>query len=298
MRILVTGGSGFIGTNFIKRNHDNHDITLYDLVSTEDYNSNFIEGSILDYEKILDVTKEHDVIIHLAAKVGVKKTEDDLISTLDTNILGTRNILKACKENKIKKIIFSSSSEVYGEPKRVPIKETENPTPVTTYGISKLVSEEYIKSYSKKFGVKYSILRFFNVTGPNQTNNFVLPEFVYNAKHDLPIRIHGSGKQVRAFCHVDDVCQALEKTLTAGDNDVFNIGNDKEPITISELAEKVIAEINSKSKIEFQKFEDSGRNRSVEILNRFPCIKKAEEILSFKPTLDLKHSIRSIASGF
>ena len=180
----------------------------------------------------------------------------------------------------------------------VPIKETENPTPITTYGISKLVSEEYIKSYSKKFGIKYSILRFFNVTGPNQTKNFVLPEFVYNAKNNLPIKIHGSGKQVRAFCHVDDVCQALEKTLYAGDNDVFNIGNDTEPLTISELAEKVIKEMNSKSKIEFQKFEDSGRNRSKEILNRFPSIKKAEEILSFKPTLDLKHSIRSISSGF
>ena len=298
MKIAITGGSGFIGTNFVKRNKDKHEITLYDLVKPGNLNSEFIEGSILDYEKILDITEKQDLVIHLAAKVGVKKTEDDLISTLDTNILGTRNILKACRENKIGKIIFSSSSEVYGEPKMVPIKETENPTPITTYGISKLVSEEYIKSYSKKFGIKYSILRFFNVTGPNQTKNFVLPEFVYNAKNNLPIKIHGSGKQVRAFCHVDDVCQALEKTLYAGDNDVFNIGNDTEPLTISELAEKVIKEMNSKSKIEFQKFEDSGRNRSKEILNRFPSIKKAEEILSFKPTLDLKHSIRSISSGF
>ena len=298
MKIFVTGSSGFIGTNFVKRNQDKHKITLYDLVQPKNLNSNFIEGSILDYEKILEGTREQDVIIHLAAKVGVKKTEDDLISTLDTNILGTRNILRACRENKIKKIIFSSSSEVYGEAKIVPIKETENPTPITTYGVSKLVSEEYIKSYSKKFGIKYSILRFFNVTGPNQTKNFVLPEFVYNAKNDLPIKIHGSGKQVRAFCHVDDICQALEKTLYAGDSDVFNIGNDTEPITIFELAERVIKEMNSKSKIEFQKFEDSGRNRSKEILNRFPSIEKAEKILSFKPVLDLKNSIRSIASGF
>ena len=298
MRIFVTGGAGFIGKSFEKMYRDKYDITLFDLIKPENIDSNFIEGDIMDYEKILDKTKEFDVIIHLAARVGVKKTEDDLISTLDTNILGTRNILKVCKENKIKKIIFSSSSEVYGEPKIVPIEESENPTPITTYGVSKLVSEEYIRSYSKKFGIKYSILRFFNITGPDQSKNFVLPEFVYNAKKDLPIIIHGSGKQIRAFCHVDDVCQAIEKTLYAGDNDVFNIGNDTEPVTIFELAEKVIEEINSKSKIGFQKYEDSGRNRSKEILNRFPSTEKAEKVLSFRPTLDLKHSIRSIASGF
>ena len=166
--------------------------------------------------------------------VGVGITETDPIWTLNTNILGTKNILESCKKNNIKKVILASSSEVYGEPKKVPIDETQTPMPITTYGISKLACEEYLKSYAKTYGFDYSVLRFFNVVGPKQSSRFVMPEFVNNALNNKPLVIHGDGLQIRAFCHIEDVCQGIEKSLSKGDGDTLNVGNDLEPISCIE----------------------------------------------------------------
>ena len=173
-----------------------------------------------------------DVIIHLAAALGVIETEKNPVRTLDVNSIGTKNVLEACRTNNIKKIIFSSSSEIYGEPEHIPIKETDRITPITTYGISKLMAEEYIKSYSKAHGINYTIFRLFNVYGEEQANRWVVPEFVKKIVNDGEVTIHGDGNQIRAFCHVSDIANAFSYALEKGDNQIFNIGNNLEPISI------------------------------------------------------------------
>ncbi len=295
MKILITGGTGFIGshlTQFLKKDND---ITIYDVKKPIEKDVKFILGDILDEQKILQSFQDFDTIIHLAATVGVENTETNPVLTLNTNILGTKNILEACKKHNIKKVILASSSEIYGEPRKVPIDEIQTPIPITTYGISKLASEEYLKSYAKTCGFNYSILRFFNVVGPKQSSRFVLPEFIKNALNNKPLVIHGNGLQIRAFCHIADICQGIEKSICKGDGEIFNIGNDLEPITIENLAKKVISVLNSQSTIKYISFEKSGRNREQEIMTRIPSIQKAKKILSYRPEHNLKEIINSIA---
>ena len=295
-RIFLTGGSGFIGTHLIELLKDEYDITVFDIHPTP-HNVKFIQGDVGDVKKITEAMSGHNIVIHLAASVGVKVTEEEPIRTLNTNLLGTKNLLDSCAVNNIEKIIFSSSSEVYGEPNKIPIDETQLPVPVTTYGVSKLAAEEYVRVFSEKFGFKYTILRFFNAVGTNQAESFVLTEFINNAVKNTPIIIHGTGLQIRAFCDIKDICQGIMESITKGDNEIINIGNDAEPISIENLAKKVITILDSKSTVKFIPFEQSGRNRSVEILSRIPNIKKAKKLLSYEPKYNLEHSITTISKN-
>ena len=298
MKVLITGGSGFIGLHLCQYLKKDHDVTVYDIKNPSDNDLTFILGDINNDKKLLQACHGIDVVIHLAASVGVKATEEDPITTLNTNIIGTKNVLEACAKNSIKKVILASSSEVYGEPKIIPIDESQIPMPITSYGISKLASEEYLKSFAKTYGFKYSILRFFNVIGQRQATSFVFPEFVNNALKNNHITIHGNGLQIRAFCHVDDICQGIKKVISNGDNETFNLGNDSEPISIENLAKKIIVILNSESSIRYIPFEKSGRNRNIEIMSRVPNIQKAKKLLSFEPKMDLQNSIRNIAQQF
>lgn len=296
MKIGITGGSGFIGANVVNVLKTKYEVVVFDRVKPKIEDIEFIKGNIID-DSIKKAFDDCDVVIHLAAAVGVKITEDDPILTLDTNIFGTKNVLEACKSNNVKKIILASSSEVYGEPLKTPIEESDPAIPITNYGISKIAAEEYVKAYSASFGLKYTILRFFNAYGPEQSKDFVIPEFVSNASKNNPILIHGSGSQIRAFCHVSDISKGISLAVEKGDNEIINIGNSNEPITISELAKKVVDILNSKSSIQFVPFTDSNRKRQKEIINRIPSIKKAERILSYKPEISLNDGIISVLKG-
>ena len=298
MKILLTGGSGFIGNHLIQYLKNDYEITVLDINKPNSDQVTFIKGDIHDTKLLRDSVPNHEIIIHLAASVGVKSTEADPILTLNTNLLGTKNLLEICSECNIKKFIFSSSSEVYGEPTKIPIDESQIPMPITTYGVSKLAAEEYVKAYGTKSGFKYSILRFFNATGSNQSKTFVMPEFIHHALNNTPITIHGTGSQIRAFCDIEDICQGIEKSISKGDNEIINIGNSSEPISIEDLAKKIILSLDSKSKIEFIPFEQSGRNRTFEIISRVPDIRKAKNLLSYEPKYDLQHSITSIKNSF
>ena len=291
MKITITGGSGFIGSSLVK-SLLKEQITIFNTKKPK-FNVNFVEGNINNIDNVIVATKDADVVIHLAAALGVINTERNPVKTLDTNIVGTRNVLESCRLNDVKKIIFSSSSEVYGEPIKVPISESDKPIPITTYGISKLAAEEYIKSYSKSYGIRYTILRLFNVYGDEQGTQWVVPEFVSKAVNNDDIIIHGTGSQIRAFCYVTDVANAFRITLEKGDGETFNIGNDKEPISIKNLAERVISLADSKSSIRSIPFEKSDRNRS-EIMNRAPNIEKAVKLLGYHPVVSLDEGILQI----
>ena len=141
MKILITGGAGFIGSHLTKLLSIDNDVIIYDIKQPKQGNVDSIIGDVNNLEKNLESCTNIDVVIHLAASVGVENTETDPINTMNSNILGTKNILEFCKTNKVKKIILASSSEVYGEPIKIPIEESQTPIPITTYGVSKLAGE-------------------------------------------------------------------------------------------------------------------------------------------------------------
>ena len=293
MKIAITGGSGLIGTEIYNLFKKQHEITILDYNKPRDSAANFVKIEIENPKEIIDSTKGIDVIIHLAAALGVIETENNPVRTLDVNAIGTKNVLEACRINNIKKLIFSSSSEIYGEPEKIPIKETDRVTPITTYGISKLMAEEYIKSYSRAYGIRYTIFRLFNVYGEEQATKWVVPEFVKKIVNGEEVTIHGDGNQIRAFCHVSDIANAFEIALTKGDDGIFNVGNNLEPISIKELANRIITLSKSNSHIAFISFDDSSRNRK-EIINRAPNISKATELLGYKPKISLDDGLTRV----
>ena len=269
-----------------------HDVTIFD-VKKNMSDINFIKGDVTNLENVKNSIVNCDLVIHLAAALGVVNVEKDPIQTLNINLGGTKNVLEACRINNIKKIIFSSSSEIYGEPAKIPIKENDPITPITTYGISKLASEEYIKSYSKSYGIQYTIFRLFNVYGDMQDTQWVLPAFVDKAISNKLISIHSDGSQVRAFCYVSDIVDAFQSVLQTANGEIINVGNDSNPISIKELAEKIISLTNSESEIKFIPFEESNRNRT-EIMKRIPDINKAKKILNYSPKITLDEGIKKV----
>lgn len=293
MKIIITGGAGFIGSNIARTLKKNHSVTIFDFRKPTNIDCEFLQGDIKDSKTVINSIKDCDVVIHLAATLGVINTEANPVLTLDTNMGGTKNVLEACRINKIKKIIFSSSSEVYGEPLKIPMDENDKPIPITTYGISKFAAEEYIKAYSKNYDLKYTIFRLFNVYGDEQATDWVLPEFVSKAITNQDIIIHGDGSQIRAFCYVTDISNAFALALDKADGQLINVGNDSEPISIKELASRIIKLAESKSTIKFIPFEESKRNRN-EIMVRIPNIEKARKLLGYQPTISLDEGILKV----
>ena len=293
MKIIITGGSGFIGSHIATQLKKEHNVTIFDMKKNI-ADIDFIKGDVTNLESVKSSISNCDLVVHLAASLGVVNVERHPVQTLDVNLGGTKNVLEACRANNIKKIIFSSSSEVYGEPIKVPIKETDKAIPITTYGISKFTAEEYIKSYSKNYGIEYTIFRLFNVYGSTQDTRWVLPEFVDKAISNKQISVHSDGSQVRAFCYVSDIVSAFQSALETANSEIINVGNDSYPISIKDLAEKIISLTNSQSQIKFVPFDESNRNR-IEIIKRIPDINKARKILNYSPKITLDEGIEKVA---
>ena len=193
-----------------------------------------------------------DYVFHYAAYVGVQRTQENPIRVLN-DIEGIKNILSLAKNTGVKRVFFSSSSEVYGEPVTIP--QHEETTPLNSrvpYAVVKNVGEAFCKSYFQEYGLNYTIFRFFNTYGPNQTADFVMSKFLGQAINNQPVTIYGNGSQTRTFCYVTDNVEATVKALNNDlfVNDVINIGGDV-VITIIELAVLIIKLTNSKSEIQF-----------------------------------------------
>ncbi|HCC60273.1 MAG: hypothetical protein A2402_03560 [Candidatus Staskawiczbacteria bacterium RIFOXYC1_FULL_37_43] len=306
-RVLITGGGGFIGShiaaNLEKKgfkirlfdlNFDNLDTLCKKLGYCS--KAEKVVGNILDTISLASAVEGCDYVVHAAAMLGVKNTEQKSLECLNVNILGAINILEACVKEGVKRIIFTSSSEVYGEPVECPIKETNSTSPVSLYGVSKLAGEEYMKAYQKKYGLEFSIVRFFNVYGPGQVAEFVMPRFIKNVLNNEPPVVYGSGNQIRAFCFVEDAAEGVSQVLTEGNgkNQIFNIGNDEESISMKDLAEKVIKISGKDLKPQFASMRDSDREESREIHRRIPTIYQARQLLKYKPQFSLEQGIRKV----
>ena len=274
MRILVTGGAGFIGSHLCERLVNmGHTVIALDNLSTctitnlsrlrEDSNFRFIEGSILDFELIDSLTEEVDYIFHLAAAVGVFNIVNNPLDSLLTNIRGTENVLEAAFRNDVP-VFLTSSSEVYGKNKSDSLKESDDRilgSPVTlrwSYSEAKAIDESLAYAYYSEKKLETRIVRFFNTVGPRQLGAYgmVVPRFVKSALNNEPITIYGDGTQTRCFAHVYDVIDAVVAIAFSKNTigKVINVGNNAE-ISVLGLAEKIIAETESKSEIIFVPYD-------------------------------------------
>lgn len=301
-KVLVTGGGGFIGHAMVKYLlQKEFEVRAFDLAFQLEKNppptgAEIYKGSIMDVNDLMIAIKDCDYVVHLAAALGVKRTEQERLSTLNINIQGTANVLEACVRDNVKKIIFSSSSEVYGDQKKLPISEKNPLQPKSIYAITKLAGEEYLKAYHQRYGIDYSIVRFFNIYGPRQVAEFVMPRFINSVLNNIPPTIYGEGKQSRAFCYVDNAIEGMFLALTnkKANSKIYNIGDDREPITMIDLAYKIIEITNRDLEPNFIPINASDRTEEREINSRIPNILKAKNELGYCPSISLTEGISEV----
>lgn len=306
-KVLITGGGGFIGTalarNLVARGFEvklfDVDFTSRELLCEKQGNCPDVEkvrGSVLDATAVGNAMKGCNYVVHLAALLGVRRTEAKRIECLNINILGTVNVLEACIKEKAEKILFSSSSEVYGEIEGQPVREDSPKHPISVYGVTKLAGEEYLKAYASRYGLTYSIVRFFNIYGPGQVAEFVMSRFIKRVSEGKSPIIYGDGLQIRSFCFVEDAAEGASRALLdpKGNNQDFNIGNDKEPISVKDLAHKVIALSGKQLEPEYVSMTESDRMTEREIKRRIPCIDKARDLLQYEPQVLLEQGIKRV----
>lgn len=285
---LVTGGAGNVGGSLVRAlvsNPDNH-VTVVDnlltgsvakLPAREFPNLEFIKADVNDYREISAIfaSRRFDYVFHYAAVVGVKRTLENPIWVL-SDIKGIENVLSLAKNTGVKRIFFSSSSEVYGEPFEIPQREATTPlNSRLPYAIVKNVGEAYFRSYWQEYGLPYTIFRFFNTYSTLQSSDFVVAKFVRAALRNEDICVYGDGQQTRTFCHVRDNLEFTAQLLAddIGHNETFNVGNDDE-ITVLELAERVIRLADSKSRIKYLPPLDEGDMR-----RRCPDVSRMRSII-------------------
>ena len=262
-KILITGGAGNVGGALARKlvENPNYFVVIVDDLSTgsttklpskEFSNWNFVNCDVNNYTSISEImlSNHFDYVFHYAAVVGVQRTQENPIMVLN-DIEGIKNILQLSKNSSIKRVFFSSSSEVYGEPVELP--QNEDTTPLNSrvpYAVVKNVGEAFFKSFHKSYGLPFTIFRFFNTYGPNQSEDFVISKFLRAALNGDDITIYGDGYQTRTFCYVDDNINTCIKIFKENLmlNDVINIGGALE-FTIKEVAELIIKKTQSSSKI-------------------------------------------------
>ena len=312
MKVLITGGAGFIGSHLSQvLIQDGHKVTILDNLSTgsldnisqiKDY-LNFITGDIRNAELVENQIKNSDLIVHLAAAVGVKNIIERPIESLTTNYNGSENILcAAAKFNK--RILIASTSEIYGKNPNQPLSEEDdrvvgNPRILRwSYADAKALEESLAHALFLETGLPVTTIRFFNTVGPKQSGNYgmVLPRFVQSAVKGKDIEIYGSGNQTRVFCHVFDAVEAvsmiIQKTNTIGQ--VYNLGGEGE-ISINNLAKLVIERINSKSNIVHRPYSEVYPPTFEDMQRRVPNISKIKSALDWKPIRGIEQIIDDVA---
>jgi UDP-glucose 4-epimerase len=314
MRILVTGGAGFIGSHLCERLvSEGHTVTAIDNLSTgralnlSDLHGSdrftLIEGSILDVNVLKPLIKNVDYVFHFAAAVGVFNIVQNPLASLLTNIRGTENVLEAAHTTKTP-VFLTSSSEVYGKNISDSLKESDERilgSPVTlrwSYSEAKAIDESLAYAYFVEKHLETRIVRFFNTVGPRQLGAYgmVVPRFVKAALSNEPITIYGDGNQTRCFAHVYDVVDAV-MAIAFADNTigkVINIGNDFE-ISINGLAEKIVHETGSKSEIVYVPYSEAYGDGFEDMERRVPNIDLINQLVGWKPKRDLSAMITDIS---
>lgn len=316
MRVLVTGGAGFIGSHLAEALVARGDrVTILDNLSTGRYENvahldgragfQLVVGTILNELLVDKLVERCDVVFHLAAAVGVELIIQKPLDSLMTNIRGSEVVLEMAHRYR-KKVLIASTSEIYGKNINGPLREDTDRilgSPLKSrwsYSTSKAVDEILAYVYWKEKGVPTIIVRLFNTVGPRQSGAYgmVIPRFVSHALKGEPLVVHGSGKQSRCFLHVKDVVNALVKLMEhpRAVGDVFNLGSQEE-VTIEELARRVIRITKSSSAIELIPYEQAYEEGFEDMPRRVPDISKIRSLIGFTPTMNLDQIIASVVDS-
>ncbi|MBU1036416.1 NAD-dependent epimerase/dehydratase family protein [Patescibacteria group bacterium] len=304
MKILITGGAGFIGSNLIsKLLKQSYEIVVIDDLSTGKKENltaylpkiEFIEGSILDKEKLERLFADYslDLIIHLAAKAGVRASLENPTIFNEVNVLGTLNLLELSKKYKIKKFIFTSSSSVYGNNKKIPFSENDKiEMPISPYAASKRAGELYCFTYSHLFELNVTILRLFTVFGPNNRRDmahFLMTDSIFKGK---PIKKFGDGTTSRDYTYIDDITEGFLKCL--GKNfkfEIFNLGN-SHTISLNQLIETLENTIEKKAVIENLPLQAG------DVQQTFADISKAKKLLDWQPKTSYQQGVKKLIEWY
>ena len=315
MRVFLTGGAGFIGSHLCDALLAQGDTpVILDNLSTGQLSNiahiqnkvELYQGDIRDVALVSKLTEQSDLVLHMAAALGVSTILEKTVESVSTNFTGSEIVLQAALKHK-KRIIIASTSEIYGKNPDQPLKETHDrvvgaPQKIRwTYADAKALEEAIAHSLFLTEGLKVSTIRFFNTVGPRQTGRYgmVVPRFVQSAITNEPLTIYGDGTQSRVFCHVLDAIDAVLK-ITKDDKtigEVFNVGGEGET-NIQKLAEKIITNTQSKSKITFKTYSDAYPAGFEDMQRRVPDITKAKTALNWKPTRNLDQIISDVAASF
>ena len=317
MKALVTGGAGFIGSHLAERLlRDGQEVTVVDNLSTgslkniesfkKELRFDFVEGDVLDAELMERTIGGCEVVFHLAAAVGVKLIAERPVRTIETNIGGTEVVLDIA--NKFgKKVLITSSSEVYGKNEAAPFGEDVDIVLGSTrfsrwsYACSKVIEEFLALAYYEQYGLPVVIARLFNTIGPRQTGQYgmVVPRFVERALKNETVFIYGSGKQSRCFGYVGDVIDGLIALMNCPDapGRAYNIGSSEE-ITIDALADKIIEMTGSKSEKKFISYEEAYGKPFEDMMRRVPSLERIKTAIGWEPKTSLAEALQVIIEGF
>ena len=307
MRVLVTGGAGFIGGHIAQRlAGDGHDVIVldnlvpyYDLgikehnlraieEAAEDGGGSvqFVEGSVTDAELVDEVLTDTEFVYHQAAQAGVRTSVEEPEKVNQFNVTGTLHLLEAARHADIRRLVFASSSSVYGKPEYLPYDEDHPTLPVSPYGVSKLASEHYVRIYHELYDVPTVSLRYFTVYGPRMRPNMAMTNFVSRCLHGEPPIVYGDGTQTRDFTYVDDVVRINKRLLTddAADGYFLNIGS-TDTITIRELATTVRDAIDEDLDIEYTDPREGDAEHT------HADVSLAAERLGYEPTVDIREGV-------
>lgn len=315
MNVLITGGAGFIGSHladfYLSRGDQ---VTVLDNLSTGNLvniqpildDIKFINGDIRDSQTVDELVSKSDLVLHMAAYLGVKNIMENTLESIESNFTGSEVVLKAATKHKTR-IILASTSEIYGKNNQQPLNEESDrvvgaPQMIRwTYSDSKSLEEASAYVMHNRFGLPVTTARFFNTVGPRQTGQYgmVIPRFVEAALRDENLLVYGDGTQSRVFCHVQDVVNAVD--LLARDDqtigDYFNVGGIGE-ISILDLAHKVTEMTDSRSKIEFVDYSDAYKFGFEDMQRRVPDISKIANKVGWKPSLNLENILLDVIKSF
>jgi UDP-glucose 4-epimerase len=312
MRVFITGGAGFIGSHLADHYvNAGHAVTLLDNFSTGS-NANIahletkvttVDGDIRNIELIDHLTQESDLVLHMAAALGVNTILESPLESMSTNITGSEVVLNAAASHN-KRIIIASTSEVYGKNPKQPLSETDDrvvgaPQKIRwTYSDAKAIEEAIAFALHQEKKLPITTVRLFNTVGPRQTGRYgmVVPRFVQSALKSEPITIYGDGTQSRVFCHVADAVTAIARMVETDSTigDVYNVGGTGE-VTIKQLADKVLDVTGSTSEITYTPYSDAYPAGFEDIQRRVPNISKINAAIGWSPTRDLQQIISDIA---
>jgi UDP-glucose 4-epimerase len=313
MRVFITGGAGFIGSHLADHYvNAGHAVTLLDNFSTGSISNiahledkvTTIDGDIRNIELVDQQTKDSDLVLHMAAALGVNTILESPLESMSTNITGSEVVLNAAAKHN-KRIIIASTSEIYGKNPKQPLSEGDDrvvgaPQKIRwTYSDAKAIEEAMAFALHQEKKLAVTTVRLFNTVGPRQTGRYgmVVPRFVHAAIKNEPITVYGDGTQSRVFCHVADAVEAIvmiaDNASTIGD--VYNVGGTGE-VTIKQLADQVLSVTGSKSAITYTPYSDAYPAGFEDIQRRVPDISKVKTAIGWAPTKDLRQIISDIAA--